>query len=194
MNKEINMDKIHAVINSFVRRQTPESDFSHFDGTWDELVLRVSEAYIVVRQGYRDGVILVRVNPDRFYTSVVELKEGDQLVGEYIPRREGEEPRQSVRVLRKARKQLAKFVEIVLYRHDVLMEKNENDTDAEWEIISINAYPTDCEAPIELMTLMHNHFDSSGGTATKMSNDKFVAALEESFKYWKNKGFVKNVT
>jgi hypothetical protein len=41
--------------------------------------------------------------------------------------------------------------------------------------------------PIDPMTLMHNHFGSSGGTATNMTDAELVAALRTSFMWWKDK-------
>lgn len=187
-------------VSSFVKRQVLNSEFSHFDGTWDELLNLVKDTILsstlndkpVIKSGYRDGVILVEVPPDKFYTSVVELVDGDTFKGEYKPRQLGEEPRRSTYVNRKnTEKQKAVAVDIVLYRYDVLAENSENSSDAEWEIISINARPTLEEQPIEVGTLMHNHFGSSGGTKTNMTDKEFVAALEKSFKYWKNKGKIK---
>jgi hypothetical protein len=83
----------------------------------------------------------------------------------------------------------AASVEIILYRHDVLEETGNASCDlpGSWEIISINASPWLEEEPIHPSVLMYNHFGMSGGTTTKMSNDEFVAALEKSFKYWRNK-------
>ncbi len=180
--------KLIAVSN-FVKRQTPNSEFSYFDGGWVELEQLVTEAFKAgkVKRGYREGVVLVEVEPERFYTSVVELKEGDKFRGEYKPRQAGEEPRKSVYVVKSQGKQPAKVVDVVLYRQDVLAENNENSCDAEWEIISINARPTTEEMPMSVDTLLANHFGASGGTATKMTNDEFVAALKRSWKYWKNK-------
>jgi hypothetical protein len=45
-------------INSFVKRQTPDSEFSHFDGNWNELLQMVEEFYPNYKEGYRDGVVL----------------------------------------------------------------------------------------------------------------------------------------
>ena len=182
-------------VSEFVKRQTPQSEFSHFDGSWEELLDIVECAFCngATKPGYRDGVVLVEVPADRFYTSVVELVDGDKFEVEYKSRQPGEEPRRSVWVVRKVMsepfgKQLAAAVDVVLYRHDVLAEGNENSADAEYEIISINARPTFEEQPMEVGTLMHNHFQSSGGTKTNMTNDQFVDALKKSFNYWKNKG------
>ena len=178
-------------LNDFVKRQTKDSEFSHFEGTWDQLVGRVIRNFEAERTtpGYRDGVVLVHVEPDDFFSAVVDLEEGDKVEGEFKRRREGEEPRLSYRIVNKG-KQPAKAVDVVLYRHDVLAEDNDNTTDAEWEIISINARTTAEDQPIEPFTLMHNHFGSDGGTDTKMSDSDFAAALEVSFNYWKNKGMV----
>jgi len=127
-------------LNEFVKRQTKESEFSHFNGTWDQLINKVIRNFEAGRitPGYRDGVILVQVEPDDFFSAVVELEEGDKIEGEFKRRREGEEPRLSYRVTNKG-KQQAKAVDVVLYRHDILAEDNDNSTEAEWEVISINA-------------------------------------------------------
>ena len=96
-----------------------------------------------------------------------------------------------VQVKRKnAKKQLAKLVEIVCYSHDVLAENGDAETDADWEIISLNGYPTHEAAPIDPMTLMHNHFGSDGGTATNMSAEEFEKQMRESFLYWRDKGML----
>ena len=184
MNKTIT--QIPAVaFNSFVRRQTFDSPFSHWTISDEELIERVLEGIrkIQYKPGYRDGVILVPINPDGVFSSVVALKDGDKLHGEYKSRREGETPRISVHCFGK--KMPAKSVDVVLYTHEVLGA--DASTDATWEIVSVNASPEEGEAPIQPNTLMHNHFGSDGGTATNMTNDEFVAALKVSFEYWKDK-------
>jgi hypothetical protein len=175
--------------NECVMRQTATSEYSHFDGSWEELEALTLSAFGAnrIKPGYRDGVVLVEVDPERFYTSVVELEDGDIFRGEFKRRVVGEEPRKSVYVVRPNGKQKACAVDIVLYRKDVLAENNENSTDADWEIVSINARPTNEEMPMSPSTLMANHFQVSGGTATKMTNDEFVAELERCFRYWRNK-------
>jgi hypothetical protein len=183
-----------VAINSFVRRQTPESPYTHFEGTDEELIEMV-ETYIVIdafaQKGYRDGVVLVQVPSRDFFTGIVQLKSGDIFVGKYESRRLGELPRQSIQVKREhSFKQLARLVQVVCYRHDVLVEDGDAETDAEWEIISLNGYPTHEFAPIDPMTLMHNHFGSDGGTATNMNAKDFEEQMHESFSYWKDKGLL----
>lgn len=178
-------------ITSFVRRQTPQSRYSHWTISDADLIARVKAGLPNAHPGYRDGVVLVPVNPDGFYSTERVLKSGDTLHGEYVARREGEEPRKGTFVI--GNKSPAQTVWIVLYSHAVLAEKNENETDALWEIVSVNASPsTDSEpAPMPPETLMANHFELSGGTATKMTDSEFVTALRKSVLYWKDKTTVR---
>ena len=179
---------MNIAFNTFVRRQTAESSFSHWEIQDDLLIDKVKNNFFCKKPGYRDGVIIVPIDPQGFFSSVTKLKDGDTLVGEYKSRRIGEEPRVSIRS--KGQKMPAKSVDVVLYRKDVLAEKNENTTDAEWEIVSINASTEDGGTPIHPNTLIANHFELSGGTATKMNNEQFVDALRVSFLYWKDKAMV----
>lgn len=180
-------------ITSFVRRQTPESAFSHWTLSDEELLERVHRNFASRKPGYREGVVLVPVEPDGFYSGIVQLQPGMLLVGEYSARREGEEPRKGTYAV-DGQKIAAKSVYIVLYAHDVLAENNENETDADWEIVSVNASPTEDEPPISPGTLMANHFQLSGGTATRMSDSEFVAALKQSVEYWKDKALAAPVS
>ena len=176
-------------INEFVTRQTASSRFSYFSGGDDELLTRIQLAWEKAKPGYREGVILVPVEPSGFFSGVVRLQEGDSLSGVYEARREGEKPRKAVVV--EGRKKLpANAVDIVLYNSQVLAEDNDNQLPAEpnnWEVVSINASPSKGEMPIEPNVLMHNHFGSSGGTRTNLSDEDFVAMLRHSFNYWSDK-------
>ena len=86
-----------------------------------------------------------------------------------------------------AEKMPAKQVEIVLYHKDVLAEDNERSTDADWEIVSINASPVKGDMPIAPGVLMANHFHWSGGTVTNMSDEEFVKQLKISAEWWIDK-------
>ena len=178
-----------VAVNEFVRRQTADSRFSHYDGTFEEVVAMAEAKLDSGRVGYRDGVLEVDVDPAGFYTSIAQLKEGDMLVGRYEARCKGESPRMHIEVVG-SRKMPAKAVTLILYRHDVLLEDNKNSTDAEWELISINARPTVGPEPINPGALMANHFGADGGTDTQMTPEAFEIALRESWKYWRNKRFV----
>jgi hypothetical protein len=171
--------------NNFVRRQTESSPFSHWNLSDEQLLNLVNNNFSKAANGYRDGVILVPVEPEGFFSSVVKLNAGDKLEGEFKARKEGEDPRKTIHA--KGTKMPAKSVSVVLYRKDVLAEGKENSTDADWEIVSINANPEVGEMPIQPDTLIANHFQLSGGTSTNMSDSEFVEALRVSVMYWKDK-------
>lgn len=181
-------------INDFVKRQTTDSKYAHFEGTWEELIAMVDEAFVDwngglnVRNGYRQGVVLVKIPPDKFFSSIVELKEGDKFLSIYKPRREGEKP--YIQSIYKNNKVPAKFVEIVLYSHDVLKENNEQSTDLPWEIISINAFPDETESPMPPETEARNILKLPGGTDPKLEDKSkeelitYINNMAKSIIYW----------
>jgi len=174
----------------FVKRQTPESGFSHFEGPW-ELLEKIVEAQMIpyrlgpnnVTPGYRDGVVLVdmglRFSP-LFRSAIVKLDENSKLTANYAPRRVGEDP--FVRVSAKAKKQTAKYAQVVLYRHDVLAENNERETEAEWEIVCIKARVTEEEEPMDPYTMARNFLHLAGGTKGDFTAEQFA----KSILYWNN--------
>tara|TARA_B100000676_G_scaffold293402_1_gene330099 strand:+ start:1186 stop:1827 length:642 start_codon:yes stop_codon:yes gene_type:complete len=180
-------------INSFAERQTANSGYSHFEGTNEELLDIVVSNWHNCKPGYRQGVVLISVPPENFYSGVCKLETGDALEAAYLPRREGEAPRKTLAKVG-GEKLSARRVEVVVYASSVLAETSDNELPEDedtWEIVSINAAPLTGDMPIHPQTLMHNHFGSSGGTKTNLTNDEFVDMLEYSFLYWKDKAMVK---
>lgn len=192
-------------VNDFVRRQTADSEFTSFEGSLETVALLAVEFFNEAKPGYKDGVCLVSVPPEGFYTGVVELSEGDPLVGTYKARRSGEEPRKTTRVPLTGERDLGRgilnpkvfwektpavAVDVVLYRKEVLAEGDEATTDCDWEIVSINGRITEEDQPIHPDTLIANHFELDGGTATGMDSVEFVEALRKSVLYWKNKAML----
>ena len=189
-----------------MRRQTPESEFSHTTLS-DEALIRMIEAnFDNAKTGYREGVLEVTLDfsgtvtdaAPTFYSSIVQLEEGQMLSGRYEARRDGEEPRKTVRATMSYQspgmgfKSPAKAVTVILYSSAVLAEGGDNDLEAEegnWEIISLNASILDTgeSEPMAPETLMSNHFGDAGGTDTEMSDAEFVAELKLSREFWKNK-------
>jgi Protein of unknown function (DUF3228) len=178
----------------FVRRQTKESGYSHFEQSWEflekvvELRLMAHERPFLdeedpVSPGYRDGVILVdmgkRFTP-LFRSAVVNLTEDTEMQAAYAPRRPGEDP--FIRVSAKAEKQVAKYAQVVLYRHDVLVENNEAETDAEWEIVAIIARTSEEEQPMDPYTMARNFLHLKGGTKGDFTAEDFA----KSIVYWNN--------
>ena len=75
----------------------------------------------------------------------------------------------------------AREVGLILYSHDVLKENNENSTDADWELISINSIPEGEEhIPIGPVTMMRNQLDLIGGTKAKYTSDEWA----QSIRFW----------
>jgi hypothetical protein len=179
------MPTIH--FSTFARkRHVASSQYSHFDISEQEVLERVMNSHDRWIQGYRSGVILVPIDPQGFWSSTAVLNERDTIHGDYRPRKEGEEPRKSTWIY--GDKVPALAVDVVLYSHDVLQEGDEAESLADYEIISINAHPTnENNVPMRPGTLMANHFTLSGGTATNMSPEAFVASLKRSVMYWKDK-------
>lgn len=174
----------------FVKRQTPESGFSHFIGSWEELELIVSNIMTLNKQtkdnayikpGYKDGVVLVDITPGYWFRSaIVALNEQSKMTANYAPRRDGEAP--FIRVSAKAKKQVAKYASVVLYRRDVLEENNEQSVDADWEIVCIKARVTEEEEPMDPYTMARNFLHLEGGTKGDFSAQQFA----ESIVYWNN--------
>ena len=168
----------------FVKRQTPESGYSHFDGTWEaleELVTKQMEADPTrIHPGYKDGVVLVDLVSYGFYSAIVKLDENSKLTSNYAPRRLGEAA--FIRTSAKAKKQPAKYAQVVLYRHDVLAENNERETDAEWEIVCIKARVTEEEEPMDPYTMARNFLHLKGGTKGDFTAEQFA----KSIVYWNN--------
>ena len=167
----------------FVKRQTPESGYSHFEGTWEELEQLIEAAMrtgVCSRPGYKDGVLLVDLDPTKFRSAIVSLTEETKLSSNYAPRREGEAA--FIRTSAKAKKQPAKYASVVLYLYSVLDENNERETDAEWEVVAIKARVTEEEEPMDPYTMARNFLHLKGGTKGDFTAEQFA----KSIVYWNN--------
>ena len=75
-------------------------------------------------------------------------------------------------------------VQLILYRHDVLAENNENTTNAEWELISINALPEGVDKmPIGPITMMRNQLNLNGGTQASYTSEEWADSVQFWQKY-----------
>lgn len=167
----------------FVKRQTKESGFSHYSGSWEELEDLVKAAMndpLKVHPGYKDGVVLVDLTSNKFYSSIVRIDDSVKISASFAARRIGEAP--FIRLATKAKKQEAKYVTVVLYRADVLEENNERETDAEWEIVAIKARVSEEEDPMDPYTMARNFLHLKGGTKGDFTAEQFA----KSIVYWNN--------
>ena len=72
-------------------------------------------------------------------------------------------------------------VNLILYRHDVLAETNENTTDADWELISFHAIPEGItDMPMGPVTMMRNQLQLPGGTKAFYESEKWA----QSVNFW----------
>lgn len=180
--------------SEFVKRQTPDSGYSHYNGSWEELEDLVEGVFSCnpkqVRPGYKDGVVLVDLihTANRFSSAIVELNDQSKLTANFAPRREGEAS--FLRVSARAKKQTAKYASVVLYRADVLAEDNDRSGDAEWEIVCIKARTSEQEEPMDPYTMARNFLHLAGGTKGDFTAEQFA----ESIVYWNNHCMTTNQT
>ena len=163
-------------ISKFAKRQTPESKFGYYSGSWSELESLTSNNFDKNKPGYRDGVVLVPVPSIGFFSSLVKLKETDKFHTSYESRQSDEEPALTTTRVG-GKKQPANFVDIVLYRSDVLAEDNDRSTDADCEIISINCSLYE-STPMHPITMMRNELHLAGGTSATYTKAEYLEAIQ----------------
>lgn len=171
-------------INSFVKRQTRESQFSHFEKSWEDLATEVMVNFQKAKPGYRDGVVLVPLDPAGFFSGVVKIEDGVELRARLTRRRPQEEP--FVEVLARSKNKLpAKTVDIVCYRKDVLEKDGDPVTGADWDVISVNASPEEA-TPMDPVTMMRNFLELPGGTKGVYTAEEFARSIH----YWSTRAMI----
>lgn len=173
-------------VNNFANRQIGDtgksSKFSYYDGDKEILASLVEENLDNKTVGYRESVYTVKVPSDKFYSGISKIDENSIIWSRMEARRRGEEPVLTESNLN-GQKKPAKFTNIVIYSHDVLAENNESSTDAEYEIISINAAMDEYQ-PMTPETLKRNHYGEAGGTKDNKPQEEFEKDLKEAEEYW----------
>lgn len=173
-------------VNEFVRRQVRGSGKTWsptltFEEMADHAESQMKKGYFI--EGYRKGVRIVEADKDYnefFVCPFVRIDESTPLKAERVSRKPGEEP--YIRIRATGGKPLkAGRVELILYRHDVLAENDEQTTDSDWELISIHAIPEGIEKfPMGPVTMMRNQLELSGGTRAEYSSGEWA----ESVRFW----------
>lgn len=161
-------------VNSFAQRHWSQTGLSTTTLTPEELVSLVEEHFDNQTPGYKDGVILVNVPAETFLTPLRKLEVGDELIAKFEARRDNEEA--VINVLTTSGHIDADKAEIVLYRHDVL--QGDASSEAEWEIVSINA---SCishgEVPMNPIAMARNFLQKEGGTSANYTAEEFAKAV-----------------
>ena len=177
-------------VSELVQRQTKDSVFTHYDCSWSDLANRTVEEFEAgnYTKAYRDGVVLVHMPKDEvklFYTfDAYPMFEGMKLDARWAktPGREHEPAKLQVTI--REPKIACNYVDIVLYRKDVLEEDKDNTTGADWDIVSINGRLKKDPPPIDPTTLVRNWLHLKGGTEMKGTTpEEMLTTLCDSILY-----------
>ena len=178
-----------VAVNDFVLRQTKDSGKTYsYSLTFEQISKHAEERMLsgFYKDGYRNGIRIVEVDPklnDQFFCPFVKVTNEIILEANVVKRQDFEESYIQVRALNGAPLK-AGAVELILYRKDILLENKENTTDAEWELISINAIHEGVEnLPMGYVTMMRNQLDLPGGTDAIYSSDEWAESVYFSQKY-----------
>ena len=133
-------------INEFARRQVKGNGKTYADGLTFEEIASHGEEQLKQghhKQGYRDGVIIVQVEDKllhHFICHFVQISDENKLRAVVTRRRPNEAPYIQIRALNGTPLKNGS-VDLILYRHDVLAETDEQTSDTNWELISFHAIP-----------------------------------------------------
>ena len=173
-------------VNDFVRRQVCGSGKSYVSKLTFEELAEHAVGQIKDKQyrgGYRDGVILVNVAQDlvgNFGCPFVRIDESSGLTARVVRRRPEEEPYIQLRA-KSGNPAETGAVDLILYRHDVLAENDEQTTEADWELIAFQAIPEGVDyLPMGPVTMMRNQLELPGGTKAHYSSEEWA----ESVRFW----------
>ncbi|MFL3004718.1 MAG: DUF3228 family protein [Candidatus Neomarinimicrobiota bacterium] len=171
-------------MNDFVRRQIEGSGKTYSKSmTFEEIAKHAEEQMIrnAFTEGYRKGILVVNADNsirDNFICPFVLIKQDTLLISKLVKRQEHEEPYIQTRALNGSLLKTGK-VELILYSNDVLKEKNENTTDAQWELICINSVPEGIDKmPMGPVTMMRNQLNLSGGTKAFYSSNEWANSVK----------------
>ena len=173
-------------VNEFARRQVKGNGKTYADGlTFEEIASHGEEQLKQghYTEGYRDGVIIVQVEDKllhHFICPFVKITNETKLNATLVRRRPEETPYIQIRALNGTPLKTGS-VDLILYRHDVLAETNEQTSDADWELISFHAIPEGVhDMPMGPVTMMRNQLQLTGGTKAHYESDYWA----KSVKFW----------
>ena len=183
-----------VAVNQFVKRQV-EGSGKTFSRTlsFEEMAVDAQEQMNdgIFLEGYRDGVRIVRSSKkytNHFICPYVKIDENTELISRVVKRQSGEKSYIQTRA-KSGNPLKAGCIEYILYRHDVLLENNEQSTNVDWELISINAVPEGLKKmPMGFITMMRNQLELPGGTKAKYSSEEWAASV----KFWQQFAALEN--
>ena len=181
------MKKIETVsVNDFVCRQTKDSMKSYTENlSFDEIAIHAQRQLACgnYKPGYRDGVKIVQVEDKllhHFICPFVQISDETKLRAVVTRRRPNEAPYIQIRALNGTPLKTGS-VDLILYRHDVLAETDEQTSDTDWELISFHAIPEGIhDMPMGPVTMMRNQLQLTGGTKAYYKSEDWA----ESVNFW----------
>ena len=179
-------------INSFVKRQIKGSGKTYSILSFEEIRhhAEVQLAKGQFSKGYRDGVILVKVNKKlttSFISPMIKINMNTKFETKPKKRRDNENIYLSTKALN-GKPLVLGSVDLILYRNDVLKETNEDETNCEWELIAFYGIPK-ClsERPMGPVTMMRNQLCLPGGTKGEYSSEEWA----DSVNFWQTYALLK---
>lgn len=173
-------------VNEFVTRQVKGSGKTYAKSlTFDQIAEHAEKQMLknYFKNGYREGIRIVSVDErlvSDFVCPFVKLKKDTKLVSKLVKRRDHEDFYIQTRAIDEEPEKTGK-VELILYHHHVLVENKENSSDAEWELVSINAIPAGLDKlPMGPVTMMRNQLNLKGGTKALYRSQDWA----ESIRFW----------
>jgi len=180
--------KLNVGINSFVRRQIKGSGKTYSTFTFKEIAKHAEDQLNdnKYKKGYRDGVILIPVIQQyikSFVCPIIKINDKTKFFSEPKKRRPNEEIYISTKALNGTPLKLS-GVDLILYRHDVLKETNENSTNSDWELIAFHGIPEGIkDLPMGPITMMRNQLQLSGGTKALYTSEEWARSTNFWQKY-----------
>ena len=172
-----------VAVNDFVKRQTEFSGKTFSNDLSFEFFANHAKDKMIKNEfliGYRKGVRIVAIDKkyvQKVYCPYVKITKNIKLVSKFVKRRENELPYIQTRAINGIPVKAGR-VNLILYSHDVLVENDENTTEADWELISINAIPEgENTMPIAPVTMMRNQLNLVGGTKALYSTEEWANSV-----------------
>jgi hypothetical protein len=164
---------MNYMITEFVKRQTADSRYGHFDGTWDELQRHIDRNDASILKYVDDrGVLHQSTPPNNFYSSVKPIS--GNLTATIEARREDED--EVIVVTCSKDKVPAKRVDLIFYPRSLLLEDG-IVIEADWGLVSINCSPDRREVPMHPTTMARNQLRKSGGSPCNYTSEQWAEAV-----------------
>ena len=171
-------------VNDFIKRQTKLSGKAYSEELSFDFFAKYAQKKLIKNEfieGYRPEVRIVKLENKyvhKVFCPYVRITKETRLSAKVVKRREDEDFYIQVRATNGNLIRTGS-VDLILYRNDILLENNENTTNADWELISINALPKGVESmPMGPITMMRNQLELNGGTKAEYSSDEWAKSVQ----------------